>query len=116
MVKKFGGTLSGGTLIWYSLLPENSIDSFSMLTDSFVRAHEGATKMRPHRGDIFKIDQGSTELLRDFVARFQKERMSLPMVPDDWPAEAFTKGLNHSSLVESLKLNESLTEFEEQPG
>lgn len=112
MVKKFEETLSGGALVWYSLLPENSIDPFSMLADSFIMAHAGAKKVQPRRGDIFNIDQGDTELFREFVARFQKEMMQLLMVPDDWIAEAFTKGLNPENSIASFKPKESLTEFE----
>ncbi|MCE0481369.1 hypothetical protein HAX54_039071 [Datura stramonium] len=48
----------------------------------------------------------------DIERRFQKERMKVPMVPDDWEAESFTKGLNPDSSVVSLKLKESLTKFE----
>ncbi|XP_070006338.1 uncharacterized protein [Nicotiana sylvestris] len=44
--------------------------------------------------DIFKVKQGDTELLRDFVDRFQCERMTLPRVPDNWAAIAFASNLN----------------------
>ncbi|XP_070028658.1 uncharacterized protein [Nicotiana sylvestris] len=40
--------------------------------------------------DIFKIKQGDSELLREFVDRFQRERMTLPRVSDNWAAIAFT--------------------------
>jgi len=39
LLKKFGETLTRRALRWYSLLPEYSIDSFEMLTDSFIKAH-----------------------------------------------------------------------------
>nr|XP_009587656.1 uncharacterized protein LOC104085351 [Nicotiana tomentosiformis] len=45
LLKIFGETLTGGALTWYSLLPENSIDSFEMLTDSFIKDHSGARKV-----------------------------------------------------------------------
>lgn len=47
--------------------------------------------------DIFKIKQGDSELLREFVDRFQRERMTLPRVPDNWAAIAFTSNLNEKS-------------------
>ncbi|XP_070034796.1 uncharacterized protein [Nicotiana tomentosiformis] len=112
LLKKFGETLMRGALTWYSLLPEHSIDSFDMLADSFIKAHAGSRKVQAQKADIFRIAQGESELLREFVARFQKERMLLPVVPDEWAAEAFTKGLNPRSSDTSRKLKESLLEFQ----
>lgn len=39
LLKKFGETISKRAMIWYHNLPLNFIDSFSMLADSFVKAH-----------------------------------------------------------------------------
>ncbi|PHU17639.1 hypothetical protein BC332_13334 [Capsicum chinense] len=52
----------------------------------FVKAHTNTRKVQPRRIDISKIEQHDTELLREFEERFQRERMNLPMVPDDWAA------------------------------
>lgn len=57
LLKKFGETLSKGTMMWYHNLPPNLIDSFAMLADSFVRAHTGAIKVATRKYDIFKIKQ-----------------------------------------------------------
>ncbi|XP_070032591.1 uncharacterized protein [Nicotiana tomentosiformis] len=112
MLKTFGETLTRGALTWYSLLPEHSIDYFEMLTDSFIKAHAGARKVQSRKADIFRIAQGESKLLREFITRFQKERMLLPVVPDKWAAEAFTKGLNPRSSDASRKMKESLLEFQ----
>nr|XP_016477035.1 PREDICTED: uncharacterized protein LOC107798537 [Nicotiana tabacum] len=88
LLKKFGETLTRGALMWYSLLPEHSINSFEMLVDSFINAHAGARK---------------------------KKRMFLPAVPDEWAAEAVTKGLYPRSSYASRKLKESLLEFQAMP-
>nr|XP_009611227.1 uncharacterized protein LOC104104775 [Nicotiana tomentosiformis] len=64
------------------------------------------------KADIFRIAQGESELLREFVIRFQKERMLLPVVPDKWAEEAFTKGLNLRSSNASRKLKENILEFQ----
>ncbi|XP_070021963.1 uncharacterized protein [Nicotiana sylvestris] len=61
--------------------------------------------------DIFKIKQGDSELLRDFVDRFQRERMTLPRVPDNWAAVAFASNLNDKSSEATRKIKESLREF-----
>ncbi|XP_070054935.1 uncharacterized protein [Nicotiana tomentosiformis] len=111
LLKIFGETLTRGDLTWYSLFPEHSIDSFETLADSFIKAHARARKLQARKADIFRIAQGESELLREYVTRFQKERMLLPVVPDEWAAEAFTKGLNPRSSDASQKLKESLLEF-----
>ncbi|XP_070036940.1 uncharacterized protein [Nicotiana tomentosiformis] len=112
LLKKFGETLTGEALTWFSLLLEHSIDSFEMLAVSFIKAHAKARKVQAQKDDIFKIAQGESELLREFVTQFQKERMLLPAVPDKWAAEAFTKGLNPSSSDASRQLKERLLEFQ----
>ncbi|XP_070050529.1 uncharacterized protein [Nicotiana tomentosiformis] len=73
LLKKFRDTLTRGALTWYSMLPEHSIDSFEMLADSFIKAHIGARKVQARKADIFRIAQGESELLLEFVTQFQKE-------------------------------------------
>nr|XP_016432339.1 PREDICTED: uncharacterized protein LOC107758997 [Nicotiana tabacum] len=45
LLTKFGETLTKGDLTLYSLLPEHSIDSFEMLSYSFMKSHAGARKV-----------------------------------------------------------------------
>nr|XP_016437858.1 PREDICTED: uncharacterized protein LOC107763869 [Nicotiana tabacum] len=78
-----------------------------MLADSFIKAHAEARKVHARKTDIFRFTQGESELLREIVTRFQKERMLLSAIPDEWAAEAFTKGLNPRSSDASQKLKES---------
>ncbi|XP_070025689.1 uncharacterized protein [Nicotiana sylvestris] len=63
--------------------------------------------------DIFKIKQGDSELIREFVDRFQRERMMLPCVPDNWAAMAFASNLNEKSSEATRQLKKSLREFPE---
>ncbi|XP_060189656.1 uncharacterized protein LOC132618652 [Lycium barbarum] len=112
LLKKFGKTLSKGALTWYDHLPEHSITSFEMLADAFIKAHAGAKKVQARKADIFCIAQRDDELLHEFVNRFQRERMELPPVPEEWAAQAFTKGLNPRSSTASFKLKENLLEYE----
>ncbi|XP_060190671.1 uncharacterized protein LOC132619943 [Lycium barbarum] len=111
LLKKFGEKLSKRAMTWYSTLLKHSIHSFEMLVDAFIKAHTGVTKVSTRKADIFKIVQDDKKLLREFVIRFQKERMLLPLVPDKWEAEAFTKELYPKSSTASLKLKENLLEF-----
>jgi len=81
-------------MIWYHNRSPNSIDSFAMLADSFIKAHAGAIKVATRKSNVFKIKQRENEMLREFVSRFQMERMELPPISDDWAVQAFTQRLN----------------------
>ncbi|XP_059285097.1 uncharacterized protein LOC132038444 [Lycium ferocissimum] len=111
LLKKFGETLSKGAMLWYHNLPEHSIDSFAMLADAFVKAHAGAIKVETRKSDLFNVKQRDDETLREFVARFQMERMDLPPVTDDWAVQAFTQGLNSRSSITSMELKQNLIEY-----
>ncbi|XP_070034641.1 uncharacterized protein [Nicotiana tomentosiformis] len=111
LLKIFSETLSKGAMIWYHNLPSNSIDSFAMLADYFLKAHAGAIKVETRKSDLFKIIQKDNEMLREFVARFQIERMDLPPVTDDWVVQAFTQGLNERSSTASPRVKQNLIEY-----
>ncbi|XP_070057631.1 uncharacterized protein [Nicotiana tomentosiformis] len=98
-------------MIWYHNLPPNSIDSFAMLADFFVKSHAEAIKVETRKSDFFKVKQRDNEMLREFVSRFQMERMDLPLVADDWAVQAFTQGLNVRSSVASQQLKQNLLEY-----
>ncbi|XP_070046249.1 uncharacterized protein [Nicotiana tomentosiformis] len=98
-------------MIWYHNLPPNSIDSFVMLADSFVKVHAGAIKVATRKSDLFKVKQWGNKMLREFMSRFQMERMDLPPVTDDWAVQAFTKGLNGLSSTASHWLKQNLIEY-----
>ncbi|XP_070043106.1 uncharacterized protein [Nicotiana tomentosiformis] len=111
LLKEFGETLSNGSMKWYQNLPPNSIDSFAMLADSFVKARAGAIKVKTRKSDLFKVKQKDYEMLREFVSHFQMERMDLPPVVDDCVVQAFTQGLNIQSSVASHNLKQNLIEY-----
>ncbi|XP_070022093.1 uncharacterized protein [Nicotiana sylvestris] len=111
LLKKFGETLSKGDMMWYYNLPPNSMDLFAMLADSFVKAHAGAIKVATMKSDVFKIKQRENEMLREFVFRFQMERMELQLVFGDWAVQDFTQGLNERSLIASKSLKQNLIKY-----
>ncbi|XP_070057490.1 uncharacterized protein [Nicotiana tomentosiformis] len=111
LLKFFGETLLKGEMIWYHNLPPNSIDSFAMLADYFVKGHAGAIKVATRKSSLFKVKQKDNEILREFVSRFQMERMELPPVTEDWVVRAFTQGLNEQSSVVSRQLKHNLIEY-----
>ncbi|XP_070054361.1 uncharacterized protein [Nicotiana tomentosiformis] len=71
------------------------------MADSFVKAHAETIKVETRKSDFFKVRQKDNEMLREFVSRFQTERMDLPPVIDDWAVQAFTQGLNKWSSMAS---------------
>ncbi|XP_070030827.1 uncharacterized protein [Nicotiana sylvestris] len=111
LLKKFGETLSKVAMMWYHNLPLNSMDSFAMLADSFVKPHTGVIKVDTRKSDVFKIKQRENEMPREFVSRFQMERIELPPVSDDWAVHAFTQGLNEQSSIASKQLKQNLIEY-----
>ncbi|XP_070022710.1 uncharacterized protein [Nicotiana sylvestris] len=109
--KKFGKTLLKGAMMWYHNLDPNSIDAFTMLADSFIKAHTGTIKVATRKSDVFKFKQRENEKLQEFVFRFQIERMELPLVSDEWEVQAFTQSLNERSSVASKQLKRNLIEY-----
>jgi len=55
LLKRFGKTLTGGALTWYSQLPARSIETFEEMPDKFVTAHAGAKKVEARVNDIFTV-------------------------------------------------------------
>ncbi|XP_060182040.1 uncharacterized protein LOC132611662 [Lycium barbarum] len=111
LLKKFEETLSKGAMIWYNNLPEHSINSFSMLDDTFVKAQARAIKVETRKSDLFNVKQRDDKNLREFVARFQMERMDLPPVTDDWAVQAFTQGLNSKISITPMELKKNLVGY-----
>ncbi|XP_070029202.1 uncharacterized protein [Nicotiana sylvestris] len=111
LLKKFGETLSKGAMILYHNLPPNSIDSFAMLADAFVKAHDGAIKVATRKSNVLKIRHSNDEILREFISQFQMERMDLPPVSDDWAVQAFMQGMNKRSSITSRQLKQNLVDY-----
>ncbi|XP_070014074.1 uncharacterized protein [Nicotiana sylvestris] len=111
LLKNFGETLSKGAMIWYHNFPSNSIDSFAMLADSFVKAHIGVIKAATRKSDVFKMKQRDNEMLREFVSRFQMELMEFSPFTDDWAIQAFTQGLNEWNPIASRQLKQNLVKY-----
>ncbi|KAK0603081.1 hypothetical protein LWI29_001207 [Acer saccharum] len=63
MCKAFGSSLSGPALQWYTNLPNNSIDSFAQLTDTFVEQFASSRKLEKLSDDLYTITQRTGENL-----------------------------------------------------
>ncbi|XP_019257661.1 PREDICTED: uncharacterized protein LOC109235868 [Nicotiana attenuata] len=111
LLKKFGETLTGGALTWYSQLPARSIKTFEEMADKFVTAHGEAKKAEARVNDIFGIRQSPGDGLRDFLARFNRVRMGLPNVSKGMAVTAFQNGLNRNGSRATMKLLSRLMKY-----
>ncbi|XP_070005211.1 uncharacterized protein [Nicotiana sylvestris] len=104
LLKKFSETLTGGALTWYSQLPALSILTFEEMVDKFITAHAGAKKAKSRVNNIFAIRKMTGKGLQDFLARFNRVRMSLPNVSEGMAVAAFQNGLNRNRSKATTKL------------
>lgn len=77
MCKGFGSSLVGPALQWYTNLSNNSIASFAQLTDIFVEQFASSRKLEKLSDDLYRVRQRRDESLRDYVARFNAEKVSI---------------------------------------
>ncbi|KAK0571367.1 hypothetical protein LWI29_014734 [Acer saccharum] len=97
MCKAIGSNLSGPTLQWYTNLPNNSIDSFVQLTDTFVEQFTSSRKLEKLSDDLYTITQRTGENLRAYVGRFNREKVQIRHCNQATAIYAFRKGLRFDS-------------------
>jgi len=97
MCKAFGSSLSGPALQWYTNLPNNSINSFAQLTDTFVEQFASSRKLEKQSDDLYTITQKCDENLRAYVGRFNKEKVQIPHCNQSTAISAFRRGLRFDS-------------------
>ncbi|XP_031264686.1 uncharacterized protein LOC116123039 [Pistacia vera] len=93
MCKSFGSSLSSPTLQWYTNLPNCSIDSFAQLIDTFVEQFASSKKLEKLSADLYRVYQKRGEPLKEYVSRFNKEKISIPSCNPEAAVDAFRKGL-----------------------
>nr|XP_009612045.1 uncharacterized protein LOC104105444 [Nicotiana tomentosiformis] len=81
------------------------------MADKFVMAHAGAKKVDARVNDIFAIKQSLGEELRDFLARFNRVRMTLPNVFEGIAVAAFQNGLSRNGSRATRKLLSRLMKY-----
>nr|XP_009762878.1 PREDICTED: uncharacterized protein LOC104214852 [Nicotiana sylvestris] len=74
------------------------------MANKFTTAHAGAKKAEARVNDIFAIRQTTDEGLRDFLAHFNRVRMSLPNVSEGMAVAAFQNELNRNGSKATKKL------------
>ncbi|XP_013651589.1 uncharacterized protein LOC106356369 [Brassica napus] len=78
MCKGFGSTLIGPALQWYINLPTRSISSFASLSDNFGEQFASSRSLEKISDDLYEILQHRVEPLRDYIARFNQEKVAVP--------------------------------------
>ena len=97
MCKGFGSSLIGPALQWYTNLSNNYISTFAQLTDTFVEQFASSRKLEKSAEDLYIIVQRRGEPLREYVGRFNKEKVSITHCNQDTAISAFRKGLRYDS-------------------
>lgn len=97
MCKGFGSNLVGHALQWVINLLDNSILTFAKLHDMFVEQFSSSKKIKKRSNNLYSIRQSIGEPLRDFVARFNCEKVSIAYCSQETTIFAFRKGLFRDS-------------------
>ncbi|KAL0886329.1 hypothetical protein Bca101_010312 [Brassica carinata] len=93
MCKGFGSTLIGPALQWYINLPIRSISSFASLSDKFVEQFAISRSLEKTSKGLYEVLQHRIEPLRDYIARFNQEKVAIPECSIPTAISAFKRGL-----------------------
>ncbi|XP_074288596.1 uncharacterized protein LOC141613753 [Silene latifolia] len=113
MCKGFGSTLSGAALQWFVGLPNKSISSFADLVNAFNQQFASSRKPEKQASDLYRIVQGFEESTRDYLNRFNKEKVSIPRCDITTAIQAFRRGLHQDSQLYKDLTMHPCTTFEE---
>ncbi|XP_074298694.1 uncharacterized protein LOC141629617 [Silene latifolia] len=97
MCKEFGSTLSGAALQWFVGLPNKSIANFADLVNEFNQQFVSSRKPEKQTSDLYRIVQGFEESTRDYLNRFNKEKVEIPRCDIATAIQAFRRGLHQDS-------------------
>ncbi|XP_074277939.1 uncharacterized protein LOC141601544 [Silene latifolia] len=113
MCKGFGSTLSGAALQWFVSLPNKSIACFADLVNAFHQRFAGHRKTEKANQRPDRIVQGPDETTRDFLNRFNREKVAIPRCDIATAIEAFRQGLHQDSDLYKDLTKYPCTTFEE---
>ncbi|CAH9082513.1 unnamed protein product [Cuscuta epithymum] len=106
MCRAFGTTLSGPALTWFVNLPNEGINSFAELVNLFNRQFASSRALEKQTSDLYRVVQRRNESLRDYLHRFNKDKVSIPRCYVPTTIEAFRQGL-----LEDSELYRELTKY-----
>ena len=93
MCKGFGSTLEGPALQWFVNLPNGSIETFVDLVDTFNLQFASSRVFKKTTSDLYRIVQRHREPLRDYLTRFNREKVTITNCDIPTAIEAFRRGL-----------------------
>ena len=109
MCGAFPTTLKGAARIWFNRLTPNFISTFKKLsaqfTVHFIRGH----RYKKSTTCLVSIKEREDETLRSYIARFNKEALSIDEADDKILVAAFTNGLRKGKFLFSLYKNDPKT-------
>ena len=109
MCRAFATTLKSPTRIWFSRLTPNSTSTFKELSTQLTSYFIGGHKYKKSTACLMSIRQQEDETLRSYIARFNKEALSIDEADDKILVAAFINGLRKGKFLFSLYKNESKT-------
>jgi hypothetical protein len=106
--RAFQLALSGKARDWLRNLLPRSIDSFDTLGQKFLTQFVSGRVRRKPRGYLLSMRQGPNESLRDYIWRFNQEKLDTESAPDDFIYSAIFQGLKKDGpLMAELALKPS---------
>ena len=109
MCRAFPTTLRGFARIWFSRLTLNSISTFKDLSAQFASHFIKRHRYKKSIACLMSIRQWEDETLRSYIARFNKEALSIDEVDDKILLTDFTNELQKGKFLFSLYKNDSKT-------
>ena len=109
MCRAFPTTLKGAARIWFNRLMPNSINTFKELSAQFTTHFIGGHRYKKSTACLVSIKQREDETLRSYIARFNKEALSIDEANDKILVAAFTNGLRKGKFLFSLYKNDPKT-------
>ncbi|KAK1562210.1 hypothetical protein Q3G72_008181 [Acer saccharum] len=94
---------------WFGRLPPKSINSFSSLSKAFVRQFMESVQRRKSLAHLSNLKQESNELLKKYLARFEKEVAQIEDASEVAIIAAFTNGLQSGRLSFDLRRDQPKT-------
>ncbi|XP_074300718.1 uncharacterized protein LOC141632026 [Silene latifolia] len=97
MCKGFGSTLTGAALQWFVGLPNGTISSFADLVNAFNQQFSSSRRTPKQPSDLYRIVQEIGESIKDYVTRFNAEKVSIRGCDMSTAINAFRQGLDKES-------------------
>lgn len=110
--KFLAGTLREADILWYMGLPQTSISSYHEFVRKLVHQFVANCHRKMSTTDPLNIWQGPSELLMDYLARFNEATIKVVPLNQEISVEAFQNGLKARHFNESIAQRYTLSSAE----